>query len=914
MPFDFQAYETKCAAMNPEELQREWQHYTRLISSASTSTAVSGLALPLTMGVSLIGVGMAAPAIHNARKKRAIIERHLQKHGTTHNTRKRDVMGSMALSGTIGVVTLGVGSMGADAAVTAGAEHGISAIVENEMAIKVATHAALDGAGLAIEHGLHGHVQEKDAHKAFKAAGTFQAVADAKAREAGYAAQPYGYPYAPQGYGAAGSSTGQPQAYVMSFGGQMPAPPPYSAPGVPVTLADTKSPAVAPQLLSQAYGTGSSGYPVQQQQQPHMYGDQSRQASISGYSYPAAAPREQPAPSYPQDAPYPRRDTYPSISYDHPPQASTPASYPYALSGVVASREFQPSPAQYVTSPPPVENQGQAWQPQQYGSQPTAQQAVYEPQTPAQNPGNSVYDMAAMKHSLPEPAQTPGPNQNQGQTPKEQQPAPHQEPQQPQAPQEQQQVQQDWHQQQQQQQQQYQQQYHNATAPAAWSGTQVQNDTPSHTTPQEPVVVVPSETPVLHAPRPAAPHNPAAALTDYVTHPTPAPEPAAPYETPAPQQAETQAPQPPVQQHYQPTSDPVSQAQAQRYSQPYAQQQYPQTLPYPAYSTPPAPTYPAAVPPPPPPPQRAMSSYQPASYPPAPTYQPAATSHISSPTQAQSYTSPPYQASPTNTASPAGYPPPVSHAAPAPAVQTYPAYTSTPPYTPTPSSLPQSSPPHQQQPRTFQAPPKQYEYQPYSQPQQQQQPAYDPYAAIPLAPLTPQSTYPEQQPEQQQQQVAQSYPQQTPQAYPQQPPPSQAVQPYPHHQQPQTQNPQVNQHQPQQAAPPYPQQPPQQQPQQPQSYPYHAVSPPPQQQTPQSYPHYATSPPLHQTYTPTPPPSGPQGYSAPADQQQKWSGQAQWPAQVPGTYTPVATPGTGQGVQYVSQGQGQGQGGYFPHA
>ncbi|KAK0644265.1 hypothetical protein B0T16DRAFT_313919, partial [Cercophora newfieldiana] len=181
MPFNFQEYDGKCAAMTPDELQREWQHYTRLISSASTSTAVSGLALPLTCGVSLIGVGMAAPAIHNARKKREIIERHLQRHGTTHNTRKRDVVGSMALSGTIGVVTLGVGSMGADAVATAGAEHGISAVVENEMAIKVATHAALDGAGLAIEHGLHGHVKEKDAHKAFQAAGTFQAVADAKA-------------------------------------------------------------------------------------------------------------------------------------------------------------------------------------------------------------------------------------------------------------------------------------------------------------------------------------------------------------------------------------------------------------------------------------------------------------------------------------------------------------------------------------------------------------------------------------------------------------------------------------------------------------------------------------------------------------------------------------------------------------
>ncbi|KAK1754029.1 hypothetical protein QBC47DRAFT_282950, partial [Echria macrotheca] len=230
MPFDFQKYDQKCAAMDPEELQREWQHYTRLISGASTSTAVSGLAIPLTAGVSLIGVGMAAPAIHNARKKREIIEKHLQKHGTTHHTRKRDVVGSMAFSGTIGVVTLGVGSMGTEAIATAGAEHGVSAIVENETAIKIVSHAALDGAGMALEHAYTGHKKASDAHKAFKAAGTFQAVADAKAREAGYAAAPYGQPQ------AAGSSMAQTPAPYGPFNPnvQPPPPPPYSSVGAPV--------------------------------------------------------------------------------------------------------------------------------------------------------------------------------------------------------------------------------------------------------------------------------------------------------------------------------------------------------------------------------------------------------------------------------------------------------------------------------------------------------------------------------------------------------------------------------------------------------------------------------------------------------------------------------------------------------
>ncbi len=215
MPFDFKAYDEKCRGLTPEELQREWQHYTRLISGASTSTAISGLAVPLTMGVSTIGVAMAAPAIHNARKKRAIIEKHLQKYHTTHVTRKRDVLGSMAISGTIGVVTMGVGSMGADAVATAGAEHGISAVVENELAVKVVTHAALDGVGLGIEHAHTNHLKKRDAIKAFKAAGVFKAVENAKVAEAGYIIQPYN----PQTF-APGSN--------MAQIGSPPPPPPYT--------------------------------------------------------------------------------------------------------------------------------------------------------------------------------------------------------------------------------------------------------------------------------------------------------------------------------------------------------------------------------------------------------------------------------------------------------------------------------------------------------------------------------------------------------------------------------------------------------------------------------------------------------------------------------------------------------------
>lgn len=220
MPFDFKKYNEKCNGLTAEELQREWQHYTRLITGAATSTTVSGLALPLTAGVSSIGIALAAPAIHNARKKREIVEMHLNRQNLTHVTRKRDVLGGVAVSGTIGVVTLGIGTLGADAIAAQGAEHGISAIVENDTAIKIVTHAALDGVGLGVEHAHTSHVRKREARKAFQAAGVFQTVADAKAAEAGYAAPGYAYNNPEQSF--ATSSSNQPY---------FPPPPPAYSPG-----------------------------------------------------------------------------------------------------------------------------------------------------------------------------------------------------------------------------------------------------------------------------------------------------------------------------------------------------------------------------------------------------------------------------------------------------------------------------------------------------------------------------------------------------------------------------------------------------------------------------------------------------------------------------------------------------------
>jgi hypothetical protein len=144
--------------MSLEELGREWNHYTRLITGSATSTALSGLAALPTVGISLIGVLIGSTGIHNARKKRDIIDYHLARYEEQHKTRKRDVIGSMAFSGTLGVATLGIGSMGADVALTEGIQHGVFAATA-ETEVKVVTHVIADGLGLAIEHEYHNDIK-----------------------------------------------------------------------------------------------------------------------------------------------------------------------------------------------------------------------------------------------------------------------------------------------------------------------------------------------------------------------------------------------------------------------------------------------------------------------------------------------------------------------------------------------------------------------------------------------------------------------------------------------------------------------------------------------------------------------------------------------------------------------------------
>jgi hypothetical protein len=122
MPFDYAKYQEKCNGMTAEQLQKERENYTRQISAGATSTATSVLLMPLTGGISAVGLGLSAPRIHNARKKREIIEAGLKARGTTHRTRTGDVLAPMAVSGIIGGLTLGLAPPGASdfAAVAAG--------------------------------------------------------------------------------------------------------------------------------------------------------------------------------------------------------------------------------------------------------------------------------------------------------------------------------------------------------------------------------------------------------------------------------------------------------------------------------------------------------------------------------------------------------------------------------------------------------------------------------------------------------------------------------------------------------------------------------------------------------------------------------------------------------------------------
>jgi hypothetical protein len=80
-PFDLKTYQLRCDGMSTAELQKEWNKYTRQIAGASASTVSCVAKAPFTYGTSLIELLSSAPKIHEARKKRAIINHGLEANG-----------------------------------------------------------------------------------------------------------------------------------------------------------------------------------------------------------------------------------------------------------------------------------------------------------------------------------------------------------------------------------------------------------------------------------------------------------------------------------------------------------------------------------------------------------------------------------------------------------------------------------------------------------------------------------------------------------------------------------------------------------------------------------------------------------------------------------------------------------------
>ncbi|KAK7722194.1 hypothetical protein SLS64_000727 [Diaporthe eres] len=151
--FKFDEFDALCGELDGEQLQLKWQHYTRALSAASTSTAVATLAAGPTGGVSMIGAMIAGPLIHNARKKRQIIEHHMSIRGIEPETRNKDIYGPMGFSAVLGGATMGVGSLGAE-------------LLAVDTMTKIVSHAAIDAGVTAAEDKHSQREHDKEVEKA----------------------------------------------------------------------------------------------------------------------------------------------------------------------------------------------------------------------------------------------------------------------------------------------------------------------------------------------------------------------------------------------------------------------------------------------------------------------------------------------------------------------------------------------------------------------------------------------------------------------------------------------------------------------------------------------------------------------------------------------------------------------------
>lgn len=375
MPFDFKDYQSKCDGMTTEQLHKEWENYTRQISGGATGTATSVLFAPVTGGISLMGLGLSAPKIHNARKKREIIEAGLKARGTTHNTRKRDVIAPMAITGVISGATLGLAGPAANAVAGQVVEHGVE---------YAAAHVALDAGGAVLEHqhGKHHHnkanakLQAQYENFKIQYAQEQAAAQDIKPPLSGY--QPgLQIPGSVQSPHLASQMT--PNGADISGGANMPGPPPYQPQGwldpspdqkyeyVPVPVAyDTKPQQSTTQQQTQQQTTFYTGAALQintyqstTQQQSFASMQQTNASQQQTVNHPGSPP-EKPAVQQPNTYHAQQSENLPGYAPEKPPISYHPSPCPtpapaYSPQTTTAQQVPPPSLPQHRPSlPTPV--------------------------------------------------------------------------------------------------------------------------------------------------------------------------------------------------------------------------------------------------------------------------------------------------------------------------------------------------------------------------------------------------------------------------------------------------------------------------------------------------------------------------------------------------------------------------------
>ncbi|GKT48476.1 uncharacterized protein ColSpa_08657 [Colletotrichum spaethianum] len=145
MPFDPEAYRLKCAEMPDDVLLARRSHYVRRLASSATGAALHTAAGGFTFGLTWLLVPYDAARIHNARRKRRILEEHALDRGLAVETKRGDVLVPMAAGLALGAVAFEGAAACAELLVDGGEGSSEATLV------KGAAHLGLDAAIAAAE-------------------------------------------------------------------------------------------------------------------------------------------------------------------------------------------------------------------------------------------------------------------------------------------------------------------------------------------------------------------------------------------------------------------------------------------------------------------------------------------------------------------------------------------------------------------------------------------------------------------------------------------------------------------------------------------------------------------------------------------------------------------------------------------